>query len=92
MIVYISGSIKNDQKAYKEKFKTAHSHLEMLGHSVLDPSLLPFDMPLVKYMPICIAMLEQADAIYMLADFRDSEGALLELEYAMYQGKKVIFE
>lgn len=92
MIVYISGAIQNDKMSYREKFKSAHSHLESLGHSVLDPSLLPPDMPLTKYMPICMAMLEQADAIYMLPDFRDSEGAMLELDYAMYQGKKVIFE
>ncbi len=92
MIVFISGAIQNSKKPYKEKFQEAHLHLESLGHSVLNPSFLPSDMPLTKYMPICMAMLEQADAIYMLSDFRDSEGAMLELDYAMYQGKKVMFE
>lgn len=92
MIVYISGAIQNSEKPYKEKFQEAHLHLETLGHSVLDPSFLPSDLPLLRYMPICLAMLEQADAIYMLSDFRNSEGSMLELDYAMYQGKKVLFE
>lgn len=92
MIIYISGAIKNSKKPYRRKFQEAHSHLEALGYSVLDPSVLPSDMPPTKYMPICMAMLEQADAIYMLSDFRESDGAMLELDYATYQGKKVLFE
>lgn len=92
MIVYISGAIQNSKTPYREKFQAARLHLESIGHSVLDPSFLPSDMPLTRYIPICLAMLEQADAIYMLSDFRDSEGAMLELDYATYQGKKVLFE
>ena len=92
MIFYISGAIKNSQQPYKEKFKEAHEHLESLGHVVLDPSTLPEGLLLTQYMPICMAMLEQAEAIYMLTDFRSSEGSMLELDYAMYQGKKIFFE
>lgn len=91
MIIYISGAITNNAN-YKKQFKEAREHLESIGHIVLDPSALPQGLPLPKYMPICLAMLEQAEAIYMLSNFRDSNGALLELDYAMYQGKKVLFE
>lgn len=92
MIFYISGAIKNSQKPYKEKFKEAREHLESLGHVVLDPSTLPEGLLLTQYMPICMAMLDQAEAVYMLTDFRSSEGSMLELDYAMYQGKKIFFE
>lgn len=46
-------------------------------------------MPKEKYMPICLAMLEQADAICMLDGWEDSDGANIELAYANYQDKAV---
>lgn len=92
MTVYISGAITNSVESYKIKFSEAREHLESLGYVVLDPSVLPQGLRLDQYMPICLAMLEQADAVYMLSDFRASEGSMLELDYASYQGKKIIFE
>lgn len=88
MIVYISGTIINNE----EKFQEARLYLESLGHIVLDPSLLPSDMPAQNYTPIRLAMLEQSEAIYMLTDFRDSELSTMELEYAAHQNKKIFFE
>ena len=88
MIVYISGTIRNNE----EKFQEARLYLESLGHIVLDPSLLPSNMPAKNYTPIRLAMLEQSEAIYMLSDFRDNELSMMELEYASHQNKKIIFE
>lgn len=92
MIVYISGAISKNEAPYMEKFEEAQRHLESLGYSVLNPAMLPAGMPQTKYMPICIAMIDQSDVIYMLSDFRDSEKSMVELEYAMYQNKKILFE
>ena len=44
------------------------------------------------YMPICLSMLDAADAIYMLRGWENSDGAKLEKSYAEYQGKTVYYE
>ena len=92
MRVYISGAISNDLWHYKEKFKRAHDKLTKEGHIVLDPSLLPLGLDADKYMPICFAMIDASDAIYMLYDCKTSKGASLELQYAKYQKKIVLKE
>lgn len=43
-------------------------------------------------MRICIPMLEVADAIYLLKNWRDSEGAKVEKAYAECQNKLVFFD
>ena len=40
-------------------------------------------------MPICLAMLDAAGAVYMLEGWERSHGALIERSYALYQGKAV---
>lgn len=42
-----------------------------------------------KYMPICMAMIEQADIVVFLKDWNRSKGALLEHNFAIYQNKAV---
>ena len=91
MIVYLSGKITGDEK-YKEKFKAAEQRLTDAGYTVINPALLPSDMPIEKYMPICLAMLEQADAVYMLEDWKTSKGAILERKYAIYQDIEVWYQ
>ena len=49
-------------------------------------------MPGSSYMPICIAMVGVADAVYALDNWKDSNGARIEVRYARYQKKKIIFE
>ena len=44
------------------------------------------------YMDICKVMLSKADTIAMLPDYKDSKGALQELEWAREQGKVVVYE
>ena len=76
---------------YKEIFDREQKRLEDKGHIVINPAMLPEGLDHDKYMPICLAMIEGADAIYMFNNWQDSTGALLEMAYATYQGKTIIY-
>ena len=86
MVVYIAGKIDGEPN-YKEIFAKAEQFLKSRGHIVLNPAILPEGMPYERYMPICMAMLDQADAVYLLNNWTDSRGAMIEMSYAGYQGK-----
>lgn len=89
--VYIAGKITGD-KNFKEKFLEAQRHFEMLGNVVLNPAELPGGMNPGDYMRICLSMVDSADIVYFLPDYTDSKGAQIELRYAEYIGKAVMFE
>ena len=92
MIVYLSGKMYGLPDRGRKKFSEAEERLKAKGHIVLNPANLPQGMPDDRYMPICLAMLDQADAIYLLNGFNDSPGARLESDYAGYQNKKIVWE
>lgn len=91
MKIYISGSITNDFN-YKEKFKQAEEKLLKMGHAVLNPTVIPPIFSHKEHMYIDYAMIDICDALYMLEDWEDSEGAKTEHEYALKNGKKIYFE
>lgn len=88
-VVYLAGKIDGDPN-YKEKFRKAAEQLESRGYIVLNPATLPEGMSKEKYMPICLAMLNQADIILLLSDYEESPGARIELNYANYQNKEIL--
>lgn len=92
MIVYISGKMYGRPDRGKKQFDEAEERLKRMGHIVLNPANLPQGMPDDRYMPICLAMVDAADAIYLLNGFNDSPGARLESDYAGYQNKKIVWE
>lgn len=92
MKVFISGKITGDN-GYKEKFKRAEMRLKREGHIVLNPTVLPeagFEHE--EYLHICCAMIYVCDAVYMLDDWAESEGAKIERRFAMARGKEVMYE
>lgn len=89
--VYIAGKI-NGLKNYREIFKQAEDKLIKEGHVVMNPSVLGEGFPYTYYMPICLAMLEACDTVYMLSNWEDSKGARVEHEYANIQQRKIIYE
>lgn len=91
MKIYIAGKI-NGLENYKEKFKEAENKLISEGHVCMNPSILPEGFPYEAYMPICTAMINQCEAVYMLDNWKDSRGAKVELEYAKVTGKKVLYQ
>lgn len=81
MIAYIAGKVTGDPNC-KEKFKKAQKTLEKEGYVVLNPTVLPEGMEQGDYMRICFAMIECADVMVFLKNWRQSEGACLEYQYA----------
>lgn len=92
MVVYIAGRMRGLEDFGYAKFMAAEKELISEGYTVLNPARLPPDMPIERCMPICLAMLEQADGIYVLNNWMESEGATLELAYAKFQRKHIIYE
>lgn len=92
MRIYISGSMASCMRTYKQIFEEAQEYLERQGHIVINPATLPIGLDGGRYMPICLSMIDGADAIYMFNDWEHSKGALLEKAYAEYQGKEILYE
>lgn len=88
MIVYLAGKI-NGNKNYKKEFKEAEKKLKEKGHIVLNPAKLPKGMAKEQYMPICLAMLNQADWMVIVND-GDDQGVEVERRYAEYQDIPVL--
>lgn len=91
MKIYIAGKIAGKLN-YKEEFDIAATSLEAQGHIVLNPAELPEGMLPADYMRICFAMIDTADAIYLLKGWYSSSGASIERNYAMYTGKSILTE
>lgn len=91
MIVYIAGPMAGKPDKNKMAFYEAEKRLEEQGHTVLNPAVLPDGMAPEQYLPICLAMLEQAEGILLLEDWEESPGACLEWKYAVYQGKTIYY-
>ena len=89
MKIYIAEKITGEPN-YKEKFDIAATSLEAQGHIVLNPAELPEGMLPADYMRICFAMIDTADAIYLLKGWYSSSGASIERNYAMYTGKSIL--
>lgn len=87
MKIYIAGKITGDPD-YFDKFQEEQDELEALGHIVLNPAQLPEGMSKAEYMRICFAMIDCAEAVCLLSDWEQSEGAKLERQYCEYIGKR----
>ena len=92
MVVFISGPMTGMPDFNRAAFFRAQEFLEENGFTVLNPAILPTDLPETAYMPICLAMLDQCDCFFMLDGWVHSEGAGIELSYAMKQGKYRLIE
>lgn len=90
--VYIAGKI-NGLPNYRHRFVKAEYKLMYDGYTkIMNPAVLGEEFNYEAYMPICLSMLDQCDAIYLLDNWKDSQGARLEYEYAKLQGKIIMFE
>lgn len=91
MKVYIAGKITGDDNYYY-KFARAEKYLQDEGHITMNPAVLNLGFTWHEYIKVTLAMLEVCDAIYLLSNYVDSEGAMLEYEWAQAKGKKILFE
>lgn len=88
--IYIAGPMATDPN-YGTRFNAAESYLAWKGWTVLNPAWLPKGLRHETYMPICLAMLNAADAICMLEGHLNSHGARIEGDFAGYQGKTIYY-
>lgn len=89
--VYVAGKISGLAN-YKEIFRNAEIQLKAKGHQVMNPAILGEGFEYKSYMPICLAMLEACDTVFMLNNWQDSKGAKVEHEYAKLQGKNIVYQ
>ena len=93
MKIYIAGKITGHEN-YKADFKKAELDLRLQGHIVLNPAdtIARIDgLKHEEYLHICLAMIDIADEVAFLSNWKDSKGAREEREYAMKKGKKIIY-
>lgn len=91
MKIYIAGRISG-YDGYRDKFDAAEQYLKELGYIVCNPVCLPDNLDYEDYFPICFAMIDICEAIYMLSSWDGSEGAKRELDYAISKRKTIFFE
>jgi hypothetical protein len=94
MTVYLSGKITGD-KHFKKKFLKAKVKLVKNGYDVINPCDISCYADFLSYeqfLHIDYALIDCCDCIYMLKDWKDSNGARLELNYAKCKGKEILYE
>lgn len=93
MRVYISGAITGDSN-YKAKFEKAKQDLKKSGYIPVNPA--EFDLPegatWEDYMKQDLALLLKCDGIYMLKDWKQSRGAMIEHDLAQTLKMQVQYE
>lgn len=95
MKIYIAGKISGlNREDVIKKFEAAQKSLVAKGHQVFIPSVLPAyeEVSHEDYLHICYAIIDVCDAVYMLSDWQQSEGAILEFDYAQQKQKKIIYQ
>lgn len=98
MKIYISGKISGvDRTKYEDKFRYAAQRLRDRGHKVINPVYMCAGLARDGFtyddlMQIDIAALEVCDAVYMLADWKESPGARREHERAEELGLEIIYQ
>jgi hypothetical protein len=101
--IYISGKITGlDKEVAAYKFRRAEQELSFEDNVEIINPLVKAEIILRDrgnesptwddYMEVCFELLKDCDCIYMLRNYKDSQGALLEFEYAKNNNIKVIYE
>ena len=87
-VIYIAGKITG-YPDYKRDFNQMENRLLVKGYTVLSPAHLPEGMTPAQYMRVCLAMIDDADAVLLLPNWQESRGARLEADYCLYVDKPV---
>ena len=92
MTIYIAGKMTGLPNYNFDRFNAKETELTKKGWRVLNPAKIGVLPDYEMYWPINSAMLDGADAVYMLDGWEDSPGARKELFYAIKIGLPVMFE
>ena len=92
--IYISGKISGIENEAPELFAKAERELQAKGFETVNPMKLnhQHDKSWHSYMKEDVKALCECDVIYMLSNWTDSKGAIIEHTIAMYLGLKVQYE
>jgi predicted adenine nucleotide alpha hydrolase (AANH) superfamily ATPase len=92
--VYIAGKISGlEPEEYKLNFKAAADRLAVDGHKILNPcAIVPQDLDYEDQMAICMRLVEIADVVFMLENWRRSNGARREHAHAVILGKQIVYQ
>ena len=95
MKIYISGAITGTDD-YMERFAKAEKELTEQGYSVVNPAKVNAQLPehttYEEYMKMCFCMLDMADAIFMISNWKTSCGASQEYGYALAKDMIIMYE
>lgn len=91
--IYISGKITGNE-TYKDDFAGAETFLREKGFNVINPCTaceLDF-FGYEDFMRVDFALIDVADAVFMLENWKDSNGAFRERNYARAMRKTVLYQ
>ena len=93
--IYISGKITG--LPYEEAFRIfedAEHKLQQQGFSVINPMKIKHehDLSWESYMKEDLKAMLDCDAIYLLPNYKDSKGAMIEYDLALILNLNIIFE
>lgn len=93
IVYYLAGPMRGEEDLGRAHFAAVEAKLKTHDNvHVINPAILPTDWPDRAYMPVCLAMLDQADVVVMLNGWEESQGARVEREYAVMCEKMIINE
>lgn len=92
--IYISGKITGIENEAPKLFKDAENHLQSIGYYPINPMELNHnhDKTWHSYMKEGVKALCECEKIYMLKNYKESKGALIELEIANHLGIEVMHQ
>ena len=89
--IYIAGKITGLEN-YKEVFEAAEIDLKERGFVPMNPARLSGGFEHGEYMHICFSMIDVCDTVYLISNWQESKGAVMEFEYARENHKDIIRE
>lgn len=92
--VYVSGKITGMEELAALIFDNAETILSNIGLEVVNPMKLDHDHDKrwESYMRVCIKALCDCDCIYILPNYNESRGALMEIAIAKDLDIKLVYE
>jgi len=92
--IYISGKITGIESEAPKLFALAEEGLKAKGYTVVNPITIKHDHDKSwnSYMKEDIKAMLDCDEVYMLKNWRESKGAIIELSIATAVGLKINYE
>lgn len=91
-VIYIAGPMTGLPNYNREAFFRKQMSLRLDGWTVISPHVLPSGLTQSNYMDICLAMVRSANAVYMLRNWEESQGAYCEYVLAKKLGMDIYYE